>query len=320
VRSQLRELAAALVSRTTASPDLLAAAGQHGVLGLFPIEHPAFASTVIGIRSRHLRALKFTRRAIDVLTAAAIPAVVLKGVAAGARWPDPTVRQQSDLDLLVDYLNKDRAAEALIAAGVCKERVVDSHAMHNDTLLPADSSGLLVELHHYFSNHHDTRVDIGELLARRITVTTDQGGIPALAPEDDAVFLALHATTHALGRLAWLADLAFLRPHWVEAASRARRWNIALAVEPAWRRARDLLAVPIPDAAFDELDIAYLHRAFAHAILAASDATEGGLHQLFERSFRFSVVPVGSLPTVLVQKLRARREEHTAYARRAKPQ
>jgi hypothetical protein len=187
--------------------------------------------------------------------------------------------------------------------------------MHNDAYLPASPTGLQIEVHHYFNNHHDTReVDVGQLLQRRVRVKTAHGELPALAPEDDAVYLALHATTHALVRLAWLYDLSVLNPDWLEAARRARAWKIDLAVAPAWERARDLLAVPIPEEALQLVRPSPLHHAGAQALLKLADSSQGELHRFAERSFRMSVVPVMSIPRVLLQKLRGRREEAAGYA------
>ncbi|MBK7864870.1 MAG: nucleotidyltransferase family protein [Archangiaceae bacterium] len=211
---------------------LFEAATQHGVLGLFPLAHPQFAAAVMAGRARNLRALKFTHRVVHAIEAEGIPVVVLKGAVAASRWSDPTLRQQSDVDVLVEKRHQDAAAKALIAAGV-RPRFLESEHMHNDSLQPAEPSGLLVEVHHYFNNHHENRVDVAELLARRTRVKTAQGPLPALSAEDDAVFLALHATTHALQRLAWLVDLAALKVDWREATLRAQQWNVWLPVRLA---------------------------------------------------------------------------------------
>src|SRR4051812_13010415 len=63
---------------------LAAAAELHGVLGLFPVQTPNFARTVLTARARSLRALKFTLRVVDALEAARVPCVVLKGSASAA--------------------------------------------------------------------------------------------------------------------------------------------------------------------------------------------------------------------------------------------
>lgn len=321
--SRIRQLLAAALTGAIATdalegPDansLFIAAQAHGVLGLFPLRHPQFQTAVLGARANGLRALRLTRRVTGAIEAAGIPVVVLKGAAAASGWADPTLRQQSDVDVLVAPAHKDAAARALLDAGVCSKRFLDSVEMHNDSLLPADKGGLLVELHHDLSNHHDTRVAVEELLARRRRVATPQGDLPALDRDDDAVYLALHATTHALQRLAWLVDLAGLGPSWETAATRARAWGLGLAVAPAWTRARDVLGVGISQRAMGLLGLPRAQLLVASTVLRATDATGGDVHRFFERLFRLSVVPVRALPRVVRRKLAARREEHDAYER-----
>ena len=263
-----------------------------------------------------MRALKFTHRAVAAIEAARIPVVVLKGAVAASRWADPTVRQQSDVDLLVRVADKDAATRALLDARVCGERFLDSEHMHNDSLSPADPSGLVVELHHALSSHHDIRVRTEELLERRTRVKTAQGELPALSVEDDAVYLALHATTHALARLAWLVDLAVLQPEWMTAASRARSWGVGPAVAPAWRRARELLGAPVPQRALEALGVSSLQLAIGRTVLAATEASQHRLNRFAQQLFRLSIVPPRALPFVVARKLRAGREEHDAYARK----
>ncbi|MBL8953702.1 MAG: nucleotidyltransferase family protein [Myxococcaceae bacterium] len=305
-------LATGAVDDATADT-LFRAAQKHGVLGLFPLRHPSFAMSVAAARAKAMRALKFTHRVVKAIEGAGIPVVVLKGAVAASRWPDPTLRQQSDVDVLVDKADKDRAAEALIEAKVCSQRFLDSEHMHNDSLQPAEASGLLVEVHHYFNNHHETRVEVGELLSRRVRVKSASGELPALSAEDDAVYLAMHATTHALQRLAWMVDLATLRADWATAASRARAWGVSTAVRPAWARARELLAAPISQRAFAALSSPRPSAALSDALLAATDSSDGATHRFFERLFRISVVPAAALPRVMLQKLRSREEERVGY-------
>ncbi len=292
---------------------LFEAAERNGVLGLFPLRHPGYRAAVVAAQARGMRALRFTHRVVAAIEAAGIPVVVLKGAAAASRWREPALRQQSDVDVLVEPRHKDGAAQALVDAGVCSRRFLDSHEMHNDSLLPAEPSGMLVELHHYFNHHHDTRVEVAELLARRQTVPTPQGDLPALNREDDAVYLALHAATHSLQRLAWLVDLVGLEPNWQVAAERARAWGVALAVAPAWRRARTALGVPIPQRAMEIVEAGSIHARLAQVVLEFAEATGGDTQRFFARAFRLSIVPIRSLPLVFRRKFTAGREQRDAY-------
>ncbi len=288
------------------------AAERHGVLGLLLGDDIAARA----LQSKSLRALRFSRRAVEAVEAKGIACVVLKGVAAATRWKEPSARQQSDLDLLVTRENLKAASKALIDAGVASHEFMSGEHMHNASLAPASPSGLTIELHHALNSNHEIRIDVGQVLARRITLQTGRGSIPALSPEDDAAYLAMHAATHALGRLAWLVDLEGLARagvDWVEAARRAKAWGVALPVECAWRQARDLLAVPIPEAAFAALGTALPLRSAVNALFKLTWATSGTAHIWAERAFRLSLVHPAVWPQLAVHKYLARKEEKAAY-------
>ncbi|MBX7097258.1 MAG: nucleotidyltransferase family protein [Myxococcaceae bacterium] len=281
-------------------------AERHGVIGLLEPKAPA----ALALRARSLRALRFTLRCVAALEAERIEVVVLKGAACASLWPDPTVRPQGDVDLLVAPHALERAAKALLDAGVARARVVEGRHLHNATLTPAPG-GLNIELHHGLTSHHELTVDVEHLLARRRRVVTGQGPLPALALEDDAVYLALHAATHAMMRLAWVVDLQGLHlsgVDWVEAARRARAWNAAAAVELAWRDARELLAVSIPEAAFEALGVGRARAQLTHALLELARGT-GAESSTSARLLRLAMVPTVDLPKVVLRKLRANREE-----------
>lgn len=307
-----RALAELLTGARKDALGLEGAAERHGVFGLIYGDLPAARA----LQARSLRALKFTRKAVAAVEAAGIECVVLKGAAAAVRWKEPSARQQSDLDLLVAPRDLKGASQALIAAGVASHEFMSGEHVHNASLKAKENIGLTIELHHALNSNHEITVDVAALLARRILVTTAQGPIPALAMEDDAAYLAMHAATHALGRLAWLVDLEGLHRagvDWVEAAHRARAWNVALAVEIAWRQARQLLAVPIPEGAFDALGTTAAQRAAVAALYRATWGTAGEPHKWFERAFRLALVPPGSWPALAIHKYRARDEQLAAY-------
>lgn len=304
---------AELITGARRDPELFqAAAERHGVFGL--IFEGSAAATVL--QGRAMRALKFSRRAVEAVEAAGIACVVLKGSAAAARWRVPLARQQSDLDLLVDPANLRAASRALIAAGVASREFMAGDHVHNASLAPATRGGLTIELHYALNSNHEISVDIAALISRRIFHQTAQGQIPGLSAEDDAAYLAMHAATHALSRLAWLVDLEGVSRtgvDWVEAARRARAWNVALPVECAWRHARDLLAVPIPEQAFAALGTAPVQRSAVEALYQATWGTAGQPHKWLERAFRLALVRPSSWPALAVHKFRARQEQIRAY-------
>src|SRR5262249_24659932 len=89
---------------------LLEGAIHHGVLGLFALPHPAAQHALLATRARNVRALRFTHRVVAAIEGASVPVVVMKGAAASCRWNEPTVRQQSDVDVLVHRDRKDDVA------------------------------------------------------------------------------------------------------------------------------------------------------------------------------------------------------------------
>ncbi len=295
----------------------LAAADANGVVGLLAHLGPDFERVAQAHRAKSIRALRFTVRASRVLEEARIAHAVLKGATSAARWSEPSARQQSDLDVLVHRDDLRKASRAMVDSGLASHEFLAGEEMHNAALQPKEASGLLIEIHHALNSSHEVKIDIAALLSRRIRVQTAQGPIWGLSLEDDAVFLALHASTHALHRLAWLVDLWRLGPagvDWVEAARRARRGNVAIPVELAWRQTRELLAAPIPEAAFETLGVGLSQRLRYESLFRLTHATRGRAQQFFERSFRMALVPLWNVPGVLAHKLRAREEEAEAYA------
>lgn len=294
------------------------AAERHGVLGLLPGKTLHWLAAARVLATRSLRALRFTRRAVEAVESAGIVCVVLKGVAAGARWAEPSARQQSDLDLLVARGDLPAASKALIDAGLAQPAFLPGEHVHNASLKPKERSGLLIELHHSLNSNHELKADVSELLARRVQLQTPQGTVPAFALEDDAAYLAMHAATHVMARLAWLVDLQAVGQagvDWVEAARRARLWNMALPVECAWRQARELLGVPIPERAFSELGTSRAQRTAVFALYAASWSTAGVSRTWVERVFRLALVPPGNWLQLARHRYLAIREQDIAYNR-----
>lgn len=298
--------------------DLLQLAEAHGVAGWLPGAVELLGPRLLALEAKGLRALKFTRRVVLAIEAANIPVVVLKGQAIAARWALPASRQQSDVDVLVAPNDLRRAGDALLDAKLASKRFLDGEHMHNASFEPAERGGMLIELHRALTSHHDLSVDVEALLARRQTVATAQGPLPVLEPEDEVIYLALHAATHALERLAWLCDLAAHHRagvDWVEAGTRARGWKAPYAIRLAWRAARELLCVPIPEAAFDALGTQAVQAAATDALLSAIRRTDGasGLHRVASIALRVALVPPAELPKALLLKVRSRIEEERAY-------
>ncbi len=295
--------------------ELVAAGDRHGVVGLLAHLGGDFERLARAHQARAIRALRFTLRTSRVLDEAGIVHVVMKGAVAGSRWTEPTARQQSDVDLLVRREDLQRASEAMVTAGLASHQFLAGEIKHNAGLQPKEAGGLLIEIHHALTSDHAVELKVEDLLRRRVRVETAQGPLWGLTPEDDAVYLAMHASTHALQRLAWLVDLARLDSvgvDWITAAARAREGNIGMPVELAWRETRELLATPIPEAAFHELRVGLGQKARYRALYRLAHATKGTPQRALEIGFRLALVPLPDLPGVFVHKFRAKREVEQA--------
>ncbi len=292
---------------------LVHTAQAHGVAGLLAHTHPDFTRPTLGLKAHFMRAFISSTAAVAALEKASIPCLVMKGIAASSYWVNQQVRPQSDLDLLVAPADLPRAKTALLEGGVAKHVSIEGHFVHNASLKPASAAGLYIELHHALTSHHLLNVDIASLVARRETVVLNGVNVPSMHPVDAVVYLALHASTHALARLAWLVDLeGYARRSqvdWLDAAHRAVDWGCALAVGLAWGEARRLLNAPIPDAAMKALDRPQVQAQLVQALYWATTRTQGYAHRTAERTFRLSLVPPRHLPGVMVKKLRANHEQ-----------
>jgi hypothetical protein len=132
---------------------------------------------------------------------AGISAVPLKGPCLAERlYGNAAMRVSRDLDLLVSQSNLPRAEAVLTAIGFVPGAPDDYHrAWRRETTT--------VELHHDVENPlaFDFRI---ESALQRARPTTFQGvSASLLAPEDELLFLCLHAVRHRFERLSLILDL-----------------------------------------------------------------------------------------------------------------
>jgi hypothetical protein len=257
VTTTLETLVAATLSGASApvpaTDALLDEASRHGVLGLV---EPALAPEA---RARARARLAIERlaqerihdaldEALRALAAASIETVVLKGPVLSERlWGDPFARPTSDVDLAVSPRDLDRALGALGELGWRDEHAGlryfrETH--HHVTLARPGSPPL--ELHHRLLVGFGTTLELARF--RTIEHVTARGARACvLSPEDELVFLGVHAALHAFARLAWLVDLALLLRSGVDverARSLARELRVGRAFDDALATLADRLAIP----------------------------------------------------------------------------
>ena len=204
--------------------------------------------------------------ALDVLGAADIPVILLKGAAlCAARDEDWARRPMGDLDLLVREADAVRAVQALLAAGyhlvlghdelVERRRGPDLAALvafHAQvTLLAPQPSGVVIDLHWHLYDRPAYRYgqQMAGIWARAQAADLDGRPVRLLSAADMTLHLAGHRAIHhpewpaLAGR--WRYDLAvWLQTHqgldWAGLADEARRmWLLAplreaLTLLPSW--------------------------------------------------------------------------------------
>jgi len=195
--------------------------------------------------------------ALPRLNAEGIKGVALKGpVLAERLYPDAALRPCIDLDLLVDAGQLEAANTVLEALGYRGQtgpgadyaRAYEHHVHFERPNTPT------VELHFRLYAGFGTALGARDALDRATIVRTAAGApVGVLAPEDEVLYLALHATGHSYVRLLWLYDLKlmlrqFANLDWALVADRAQRSGVLSAVAFTCEVLRDRLGVPAPSA------------------------------------------------------------------------
>jgi putative nucleotidyltransferase-like protein len=244
---------------------LFSMAAEHGVAGVvleatqnFGIDTGSLASE---IRAGVVRPSMLWREVLDdtlraILTALAersIPAAALKGPVFAARlYSDEAARSSSDLDLLVDPSSLDAAIDALRPLGYELEggesgRFFRYQHYHVHMLHPTLPT---VELHFEAYRGFGTALPAAPLLARSMHChLSGWENARVLAPEDEFLYLAVHAASHRFQRLVWLYDLKLLalrHPHlrWDLLATAAREHRLLAVVSFACSLLSDWLGMP----------------------------------------------------------------------------
>lgn len=166
-----------------------------------------------------------------------LDAIALKGPLFARRfYPRASARGSSDIDLLVAEAQIQGARTALAAMGYVGEDSPEEARFRREHhhLHFHHPHAPVLELHFHAYRGFGATLASEALLARAAPVA----GFARLrvpAPEDELVYLAVHAASHRFGRLAWLYDLKLLvealPPEQIaRAAARAAEWGYARVV------------------------------------------------------------------------------------------
>jgi hypothetical protein len=196
------------------------------------------------------RLVEALRQALAALEASQVKVVVLKGPVLSERLHgDPLLRWSADLDLLVDEADVDRALQSLDVLGYRETEAEPTsryRRRHHHHIGLRGPGGLDLELHFRAHTGFGTSVPAAEVMARSVAYRTQAGWVcQGLCPEDEALYLLVHAAGHELERLCWLYDLKiFFARHpdlnWPVMANRARAWGLTHAAGFALKHVKAL--------------------------------------------------------------------------------
>jgi hypothetical protein len=233
-----------------AGNSVLDEAEVHGLLGvalgalrrrgvaLAPDQTAPFELREVARRVDHDAHLALLGRIGAALGAGGLRGVALKGPLFGERYyAEPWTRATTDTDLLVAEDALERASSILAELGYVRDVGPEEERFrkeHHHLHLRHPEAPLL-ELHFHAYTGFGRILPSAPLIERSLPMPQQQiSALRVLAPEDELVFLAVHAAVHRFLRLGWLYDLALLLRAMSDgeisvAAERARTWGFARA-------------------------------------------------------------------------------------------
>ncbi len=256
----LRDPKGALAALQRDTVSLVARADLHGVGGVLQDALEASLATVdpglrraleakaIASAMNHAAHLVMLDRVDGALHSAGIRGVILKGALFAERYyARPEARAATDIDLLVDGDAVERSTTALAPVGYepfagPREAWFRRHHHHVHLVHP---HALPLELHFHAYRGFGRILPSAPLLDRHRPFERYRT-LGVLAPEDELVYLAVHAAGHRFSRLGWLYDVKLLLETMSAAqisvaAERARAWGYARPLALTARLLVDLL-------------------------------------------------------------------------------
>lgn len=262
------------LARSVDWAQLLVLAEEHGVLGhlaktLSEIDQDLVLTDIRQTLLERHRAQVFSTlrmtaelfRLLNLFAAKDISVIVVKGpVLAMHAYGDAAMRSYGDLDLLVRQRDIRRATELLQASGYQETvslRAIDVGKIPGQYFFSKPEANLIVELHNDLTLRYFPRgLPLEKLFARRVLVRLDGHNAPALAFEDELVYICVHGAAHLWERLCWIADVAALVTRqsgidWEGVAETAKELGAERMLHAGLRVAADLLNARLPQAVLE---------------------------------------------------------------------
>jgi len=218
------------------------------------------------IRVDNLLLIARLEQALDLLLAAGIRPVALKGVDVLHRlYSSFDERALDDVDLLVPRDQRDAAIAALLGAGFTGPGEPErTHWFRSSFELPLRSPGpvgVAFDLHWNLGQAMRYRIDAAELLTRTVPLDIAGRSILRLDEHDAVAHLLLHHVQHYFDRrLKWVIEIGLLSRSpgfsWPRVAERVAAWGGSGAAGLALAHVRKLFPGMLPAAAYEALPAA----------------------------------------------------------------
>jgi hypothetical protein len=156
-------------------------------------------------------------RVLELLRSEDIPAATYKGIAlAASAYGDLSLRQFTDLDLLVQPQDAGRAVEILASRGYGSRFPLTAAARRRylreetEILLSRHDDRLFLELHWSLAPRYLAfPFDLAPLW-KRMAAAASRADLPSLSSEETLVIITAHGSKHLWKRLIWVSDVARL--------------------------------------------------------------------------------------------------------------
>lgn len=199
-------------------------------------------------------------RLLDLFKQNAVPIAAFKGpLLALSVYGDITLREFSDLDVIVQEEDLAKAEDILIACGYNADFVDRDYrsaflSYQGQYAFRHPNTGISVDLHWKLASKGVVfPLQVAEIWSRLEAVTIAHRSVPTLSRDDLALFLVAHGTKEGWRSLNWLCDFAeFLHKYqdidWVAILDRAQRTHSLRPLLLAIVLSSALLDAPTPAA------------------------------------------------------------------------